>query len=213
MRKHLYRKSAWKEGVPRSLNYRSVLSGALWGSRRVGGLTVHSSRQAPAGLEVLDISLPGRLRGYPARPRRYLLPACPAARPRVSRDAGRAGGLPLPWDTGPSTRHPRLLSLTSGKLIAMGNSRKHRAEKQTPPPNPLQPPHPAPPPGTAGTPSQKRVLAGIRVRPFSTITPRHRRGQWACDQTPPRTGEFQQQGTARVTAGCGRREMEERMNE
>lgn len=156
MRKHLYRKSAWKEGVPSSLNYRSVLSGALYGSRRVGGLTAQSSLRRPSrhrlAWRFLTFPSPGRPRGRRAPSLRYLSPRPPAPVP-VS--AGlQAGGTSLPWDTGPCSGAaaapaiPACWPWLRGDLAAMGNGRKHRAAKQPS----LSPSLPPTPPGTAGTP-------------------------------------------------------------
>jgi len=176
MRKHLYRKSAWKEGVPSSLNYRSVLSGALYGSRRLGGLTAHpslppSAGSAPAGAEDLDTSLPGTAPGPggPAAP--MPAPALPGARPCVSRAAG--GGTPALAHR--STCGPLPLPPTSRMLsssVEQPQAQRRQTAPSRPPPRHLQ--------GPQGHPED---CPRIGVGTLSTITPRQP-GQRACKYTP-----------------------------
>lgn len=203
MRKHLYRKSAWKEGVPSSLNYRSVLSGALYGCGRVGGLTARSSLRRPGRhrlrWEVLDVSLPGTAPGTagPAAP--LPAPAHPAARPRVGRAAG--GGSSLPCDNRPSpgcsrsTRGPRLLTLNSRRLSRDGGRPQAQGTQKAPPP----------------TLPASRHLQGPRGHPQAC--PSRDRGEGFSAPSPPDTvqgngranrphrGRAAAAGTAPVTAG------------
>lgn len=188
MRKHLYRKSAWKEGVPRSLNYRSVLSGALYGSRRVGGLTAHSSLRRPSRHRLrwsfLTFPSPGRPRGRRAPPLRDLPRRPPAPVPVA---AGlQAGGASLPWAAGPCPGAAAAPAVPAGSRwrgggeAAMGNGRKHRAAKQANAPLPCRPP------ATSRDP-QKALLAGLGTGALSTVPPRHRPGcRDGCANGPPR---------------------------
>lgn len=160
MRKHLYRKSAWKEGVPRSLNYRSVLSGALYGSRRVGGLTAHSSLRRPSRHRLrwsfLTFPSPGRPRGRRAPPLRDL-PRCPPRRPSPWQPGCRRGRGGPPCLGPPALARVRPQHLRSPRAHAGVAEAKRRwgTAASTEQPSRQTAPSPAtrpPPPGTAGTP-------------------------------------------------------------
>lgn len=149
MRKHLYRKSAWEEGVPRSLNYRSVLSGALYGSGRVGGLTAHSSLRRPSrhrpGWRFLTFPFPGRPRGRRAPPLRYLPRRTPAPVP-VS--AGlQAGGPPCLGTPALARVHPQHLRSPPAHADFVETQQLWGTAASTEQPN-----SPRPLQGTAGTP-------------------------------------------------------------
>lgn len=210
MRKHLYRKSAWKEGVPRSLNYRSVLSGALYGSRRVGGLTAHSSLRRPSRHRLrwsfLTFPSPGRPRGRRAPPLRDL-PRCPPRRPSPWQPGcrrGRGGGASLPWAAGPRPGAAAAPAVPAGSRwrgggeAAMGNGREHRAAKQANGPLPRHPPATS----RDGRDPQKALLAGLGTGALSTVPPRHRPGCCdGCANEPPPPG-VTASGGSRRSPGC-----------
>lgn len=210
MRKHLYRKSAWKEGVPRSLNYRSVLSGALYGSRRVGGLTAHSSLRRPSRHRLrwsfLTFPSPGRPRGRRAPPLRDL-PRCPPRRPSPWQPGcrrGRGGGglpalgrRPSPG-CGRSTCGPRGLTLAWRRRSGDGERPRapsSQAGKRPPPPPPARhlqgrqgPPE--------GSPSRARHR-GSQHRPAPAPS---RVLRWVCKRTPP--PGVTASGGSRRSPGC-----------
>lgn len=144
MRKHLYRKSAWKEGVPSSLNYRSVLSGALYGFRHVGGPTAHSSLHRPSrhrlGWRFLTFTSSGRPRGRRAPPLLHL----PRRTSRCQPGCGRGHGHRSLPGCNRSTCGSRLLTLTSRRLSRDGEP-PHAQSRRTA----LSILPPSPPPDTS----------------------------------------------------------------